>query len=204
MENQEEKDERSLGESYKKNNQLIIKDSVNEYNLPLLKYDYDYKILKRLLGQNNNNKFAIINNIIVPIGITVSVYDNNNNKNDYYSEVDLTNNLVKKLEIKMNNQNPYFKYAQDNIENKIMNKYNIMSHFYPKSGINQDLLKKKESELKELKDLNYKIQKITQDNEIINKDLLFMSKSKHDDIKLQKLARDYFFLKDKYDRAGDF
>ena len=67
-----------------------------------------------------------------------------------------------------------------------------------------NILKKKENELKELKDLNYKIQQITQDNEIINKDLLFKSKSKHDDIKLQKLARDYFFLKDKYDRAGDF
>ena len=204
MENQKERDELYLGESYKNNNKLIIKDSGNEYNLPLLKYNYDYRILKRLLGQNNNNEFVIINNIVIPYGITVSVYDNNNNKNDYYSEVHLTNNSVKKLEIKMNNQNPYFKYAQDNIENQIMSKYNIMSHFYPKSGLDKDLLKKKESELKELKDLNYKIQKITQDNEIINKDLLFKSKSKHDDIKLQKLARDYFFLKDKYNRAGDF
>jgi hypothetical protein len=205
MENQNQKtSDISLGESYEKNNKLIIKDSISEYELPLLKYNYDYNILKRLLGQKNNNNHAIINNIIIPHGLTVSVYDNKNNKKDYYSEIILNNKFIKKLEIKMNNQNPYFKYAQDNIENKQMSKYNVMAHFYPKSGIDKGLLNKKEDELKQLRDLNYKLQKISQDNEIMNQDMLLKSKSKHDDIKLQKLARDYFFLKDKYDRAGNF
>lgn len=185
-------------------NKLIIKDTKGEYKLPLLKYNYDYRIIKKLLNQNNSNSYAIINNVAIPHGITVSIYNDKFLKKDYYSNTNLNDTHVKLLSIKMNNQNPYFKYAQDEIEKQKLDKYDIMAHFYPKNESNKNLLKKKNNELKQLKDLNYKIQMINQDNELLNQDLLMSSKGKHDEIKLQKLARDYFFLKNKYERSGDF
>ena len=79
-----------------------------------------------------------------------------------------------------------------------------MKHFYPKRPKNDKLLEKKKDELQQLKELNNNLQLINQDNQILNQDIILSSKSKHDKLKLQKLARDYFFLKDKFDRAGNF
>lgn len=225
--------DKDFGETEENKKKLILVSSNSQYELPTLKYRYDYQLLKRLLSQNNDDHHVIINKIIIPFGITVSVVLPDGTKNNYYQTIDFNEDKqiynynmnknnneeedkdistdilpgngkpIKSIEIKMNNQNSYFNYVQDNIEKTKLEDHHVLTHFYPLSSNKSDLLEKKQQELKEIKKLNETLQKITQDKDVLNDNFLLSTKNKHDQLKLQKLSRDYYFLKNKYDRSGN-